>query len=140
MDYRINKTRKDYFWTACPYWIQDTFDISFIEAHLYNLILTRKYLCWTSAFIAKQFKLSDRTIRAMVKHLEEIGIIKKTLVLKGNKKKWILIALYNEYGLKSKEEIIQEQREGFTNLQKYSEQDNIKKMDKLFEEWLKDQL
>lgn len=136
MDYKKDKGREDMFWAACPYWIQDRFDVSFMEAHLYNLILTRRYLCWTSDYIAKQFKVSKLTIKRLINHLEDLGLIKKTLLFKGSKKKWVLIALYNKEGLISEQDIIKAQKDGFVNLQKYSNRRNIDKLDKLFEEWI----
>lgn len=136
MDYETNKKRADMFWAACPYWIQDKFDVNFMEAHLYNLILTRKFLCWTSDYIAKQFMVSKLTIKRMVSHLEEIGLIKKTLLFKGNRKKWILVALYDKEGVKPLEEINKAQKEGFITLQKYSMRKDIDKLDKLFDEWI----
>ena len=42
--YTINKSRQNMFWASCGYWIQDTFDIDFMEAHLYNLIMRKQFL------------------------------------------------------------------------------------------------
>lgn len=136
MDYEINNKREHYFWAACPYWIQDRFDVNFMEAHFYNLILTRRYLCWTSDYIARQFKTSKLTIKRMASHLEDLGLIKKTLLFQGSRRKWVLVALYNKEGLIPREDVIKAQKEGFVNLQKYSDRKNMEKLDRMFEEWL----
>ena len=97
MEYRINKSREGKYWSACPYWIGDTFQLDFIEQHVYNL----------------------STMRRLLDDMVDREIITKITFKNGSKRKCILIANYTENGKRTKEEIERIAKEGFSHLTAY---------------------
>lgn len=135
-EYRINKSRQNMFWASCGYWIQDSFDVDFMEAHLYNLIMRKCYLVWTADYIASLFGTSIKTIQRMVNHLTEIGIIEKLIITNGCKRKWALVALYDEDGRIAEEEVQKYIKMAKEAITKYNQKKNAKMMEDAYGEWV----
>lgn len=119
MEYKINKNREGKYWSACPYWIGDTFQLDFVEQHIYNLILKQGALVWTLDYLAILFSVSLSTMRRLLDDMVNREIITKITFKNGSKRKCILIANYTENGKRTKEEIERIAKEGFTHLTKY---------------------
>lgn len=139
--YNINKSRQNMFWASCGYWIQDTFDIDFMEAHLYNLIMRKQFLVWTADYIASLFRTSSKTIQRMINHLVDIGAIKKLIITNGCKRKWVLIALYNEDGEIPEEEVqkyIKMAKGAISKYNKKNKESDI--LDKAYDKWISESL
>ena len=119
MEYRINKSREGKYWSACPYWIGDTFQLDFIEQHVYNLILKQGALVWTLDYLAVLFSVSLSTMRRLLDDMVNREIITKITFKNGSKRKCILIANYTEDGKRTKEEIERIAKEGFSHLIAY---------------------
>lgn len=119
MEYRINKSREGKYWSACPYWIGDTFQLDFVEQHVYNLILKQGALVWTLDYLAVLFSVSLSTMRRLLDDMVNREIITKITFKNGSKRKCILIANYTEDGKRTKEEIERIAKEGFSRLTMY---------------------
>lgn len=119
MEYKINKSREGKYWSACPYWIGDTFQLDFIEQHVYNLILKQGALVWTLDYLAVLFSVSLSTMRRLLDDMVNREIITKITFKNGSKRKCILIANYTEDGRRTQEEIKRIAKEGLSHLTKY---------------------
>ena len=119
MEYRINKSREGKYWSACPYWIGDTFQLDFIEQHAYNLMLKQGALVWTLDYLAVLFSVSLSTMRRLLDDMVDREIITKITFKNGSKRKCILIANYTEDGKRTREEIERIAKEGFSHLTAY---------------------
>jgi DNA-binding MarR family transcriptional regulator len=128
MDYEINDSRMGKFWAPCPYWIGDTFQLDFVEQHIYNLILRQSVMIWTLNYIAALFGISLSTLRRMLEDMEKKEIITKMVLKNGCKRKCIIVANYTEKGKRTSEEIKKAAREGYirmTTWQKKKQKEDI---------------
>lgn len=128
MDYEINDSRMGKFWAPCPYWIGDTFQLDFVEQHIYNLILRQGAMVWTLNYIAALFGISLSTLRRMLEDMEKREIITKMVLKNGCKRKCIIVANYTEKGKRTSEEIKKAAREGYirmTTWQKKKREEDI---------------
>ena len=128
MDYEINDSRMGKFWAPCPYWIGDTFQLDFVEQHIYNLILRQGVMIWTLNYIAALFGISLSTLRRMLEDMEKKEIITKMVLKNGCKRKCIIVANYTEKGKRTSEEIKKAAREGYirmTTWQKKKQKEDI---------------
>lgn len=128
MDYEINDSRMGKFWASCPYWIGDTFQLDFVEQHIYNLILRQGAMVWTLNYIAALFGISLSTLRRMLEDMEKREIITKLILKNGCKRKCIIVANYTEKGKRTPEEIKKAAKEGYirmTNWQKRKQEEGI---------------
>jgi DNA-binding MarR family transcriptional regulator len=128
MDYEINDSRMGKFWAPCPYWIGDTFQLDFVEQHIYNLILRQGAMVWTLNYIAALFGVSLSTLRRMLEDMEKREIITKMVLKNGCKRKCIIVANYTEKGKRTSEEIKKAAREGYirmTTWQKKKREEDI---------------
>lgn len=128
MDYEINDSRMGKFWASCPYWIGDTFQLDFVEQHIYNLILRQGAMVWTLNYIAALFGISLSTLRRMLEDMEKREIITKLVLKNGCKRKCIIVANYTEKGKRTPEEIKKAAKEGYirmTNRQKRKREEDI---------------
>lgn len=128
MDYEINDSRMGKFWAPCPYWIGDTFQLDFVEQHIYNLILKQGAMVWTLNYIAALFGISLSTLRRMLEDMEKREIITKMVLKNGCKRKCIIVANYTEKGKRTSEEIKKAAREGYirmTTWQKKKREEDI---------------
>ena len=116
MDYEINDSRMGKFWAPCPYWIGDTFQLDFVEQHIYNLILRQGAMVWTLNYIAALFGISLSTLRRMLEDMEKREIITKMVLKNGCKRKCIIVANYTETGKSTSEEIKKAAREGYISM------------------------
>lgn len=116
MDYEINDSRMGKFWAPCPYWIGDTFQLDFVEQHIYNLILRQGAMVWTLNYIAALFGISLSTLRRMLEDMEKREIITKMVLKNGCKRKCIIVANYTETGKRTSEEIKKAAREGYIRM------------------------
>lgn len=120
MEYEINRTRQD-FYLKYEYWVQDTFPIDIIQCKLYLLMLKYEPFIWTSEYIAKDNKISSKTVKRMVKDMEEKEIIRKKLINNGSHSKWIIVPLYTINGRRSEAEVQRLLEEGQKKLDKLRE-------------------
>lgn len=120
MEYEINRTRQD-FYLKYEYWVQDTFPIDIIQCKLYLLMLKYEPFIWTSEYIAKDNKISSKTVKRMVKDMEEKEIIRKKLINNGSHSKWIIVPLYTRNGRRSEAEVQRLLEEGQKKLDKLRE-------------------
>lgn len=128
MDYEINDSRMGKFWAPCPYWIGDTFQLDFVEQHIYNLILRQGAMVWTLNYIAALFGISLSTLRRMLEDMEKREIITRMVLKNGCKRKCIIVANYTEKGKRTSEEIKKAAREGYirmTTWQKKKREEDI---------------
>lgn len=120
MEYEINRTRQD-FYLKYEYWVQDTFPIDIIQCKLYLLMLKYEPFIWTSEYIAKDNKISSKTVKRMVKDMEEKEIIRKKLINNGSHSKWIIVPLYTINGRRPEAEVQRLLEEGQKKLDKLRE-------------------
>lgn len=116
MDYEINKDRMN-FYLRTDFWILDSFDIDVLEGILYYLILKYEPFVWTSDYIAATLKISKSTVLRMVDKLEAKSLVRKHVINTGAKNKWILVALYNEQGIRPAQDITKALEEGKKKLE-----------------------
>lgn len=120
MDYEINRTRQD-FYLKYEYWVQDTFPLDIIQCKLYLLMLKYEPFVWTAEYIAKDNKISSKTVQRMIKDMEEKEIIRKRLINNGSHSKWIIVPLYTIDGRRPEAEIQKLLEEGQKKLDKLKE-------------------
>lgn len=120
MNYEINRTRQD-FYLKYEYWVQDTFPLDIIQCKLYLLMLKYEPFIWTSEYIAKDNKISSKTVKRMIKDMEEKEIIRKRLINNGSHSKWIIVPLYTVEGRRPEAEVQRLLEEGQKKLDKLKE-------------------
>ncbi len=120
MNYEIDRTRQS-FYLKYEYWVQDTFPLDIIQCKLYLLMLKYEPFIWTSEYIAKDNKVSPKTVKRMIKDMEEKEIIKKRLINNGSHSKWIIVPLYTIEGRRPEAEVQRLLEEGQKKLEKLKE-------------------
>ena len=77
----------------------------------------------------------------MINHLVDIGAVKKLIITNGCKRKWVLIALYNEDGEIPEEEVqkyIKMAKEAISKYNKKNKESDI--LDKAYDKWISESL
>lgn len=103
--YEIKNRNSELYLPRVPFWIMDDLHLNLQEAMLYSMVLQKGFLTWNSEYIAKVLRCSGRTILRCIDRMYAAGVLEKSQVVLGSRKRNVLVALYTEKGRREDSEV-----------------------------------
>lgn len=103
--YHIKNENSELYLPKVEFWILDDLGLNLRQAMLYKIILQKGYLVWNSEYIGVVLRCGSKTVKRDVSELTERGLIHKSVVTYNGKLRWVLVALYTEFGARTDESV-----------------------------------